>query len=98
MAFDIKPESIEVCIHPQSIIHSAVEFADGAVIAQLGLPDMKIPIQYALTYPERYSTSGEKLSLTSIGELTFHKPDMEKFKCLSLQSRLWKWETAHVWY
>lgn len=82
--FDIKPESIEVCIHPQSIIHSAVEFADGAVIAQLGLPDMKIPIQYALTYPERYSTSGEKLSLTSIGELTFHKPDMEKFKCLKL--------------
>lgn len=82
--FDIMPESIEVCIHPQSIIHSAVEFADGAIIAQLGLPDMKIPIQYALTYPERLSTSGERLSLTSIGKLTFYKPDTEKFKCLKL--------------
>jgi len=60
---------------------------DGAVIAQLGLPDMKIPIQYALTYPERLPMRGEKLSLTSIGELTFYKPDMEKFKCLQLAFR-----------
>lgn len=85
--FDIMPESIDVCVHPQSIIHSAVEFVDGAVIAQLGLPDMKVPIQYALTYPERLPISGEKLSLTSIGDLTFYKPDMEKFKCLKLAFR-----------
>ena len=85
--FDIMPESIEVCVHPQSIIHSAVEFVDGAVIAQLGLPDMKIPIQYALTYPERLPMRGEKLNLASIGELTFYKPDMERFKCLRLAFR-----------
>ncbi len=82
--FGIMPESIEVCVHPQSIIHSAVEFVDGAVIAQLGLPDMKVPIQYALTYPERLPMKSEKLSLTSVGELTFYKPDTEKFKCLRL--------------
>lgn len=85
--FDIMPESIEVCVHPQSIIHSAVEFVDGAVIAQLGLPDMKIPIQYALTYPERLPTNGEKLNLTAIGDLTFYEPDMKKFKCLKLAFR-----------
>lgn len=85
--FDIMPEAIEVCIHPQSIVHSAVEFVDGAVIAQLGLPDMKLPIQYALTYPERLSMGGEKLSLTSIGNLTFYKPDTDKFKCLGLAMR-----------
>jgi 1-deoxy-D-xylulose-5-phosphate reductoisomerase len=82
--FDIMPEAIEVCVHPQSIIHSAVEYVDGAVIAQLGLPDMKIPIQYALTYPERLPISGVKLDLISIGNLTFYKPDIEKFKCLGL--------------
>ncbi len=85
--FDIMPEAIEVCIHPQSIIHSAVEFADGAVIAQLGLPDMKLPIQYALTFPDRLPMRGEKLSLTAIGNLTFYKPDTDKFKCLSLAFR-----------
>jgi len=85
--FDVMPESIEVCVHPQSIIHSAVEFVDGAVIAQLGLPDMKLPIQYALTYPERLPMGGEKLSLASIGDLTFYKPDTEKFKCLKLAAR-----------
>lgn len=85
--FDIMPEAIEVCVHPQSIIHSAVEFIDGAVIAQLGLPDMKVPIQYALTYPDRLPIPGEKLNLTSIGNLTFHKPDIEKFKCLGLAFR-----------
>jgi 1-deoxy-D-xylulose-5-phosphate reductoisomerase len=85
--FGIMPEAIEVCVHPQSIIHSAVEFIDGAVIAQLGLPDMKVPIQYALTYPDRLPIPGEKLNLTSIGNLTFHKPDIEKFKCLGLAFR-----------
>lgn len=85
--FDVMPEAIEVCVHPQSIIHSAVEYIDGAVIAQLGLPDMKLPIQYALTYPDRLPMVGEKLSLTSIGNLTFYKPDTEKFKCLGLAFR-----------
>jgi 1-deoxy-D-xylulose-5-phosphate reductoisomerase len=85
--FDIEPDRIDVVIHPQSIIHSAVEFVDGAVIAQLGLPDMKLPIQYALTYPERLPMRGEKLSLTSIGNLTFYKPDTSKFKCLGLAFR-----------
>ena len=85
--FDIMPEAIEVCVHPQSIIHSAVEFVDGAVIAQLGLPDMKLPIQYALTYPDRLPMGGEKLSLTSIENLTFYKPDTAKFKCLGLAFR-----------
>ncbi|HWQ30181.1 MAG TPA: 1-deoxy-D-xylulose-5-phosphate reductoisomerase, partial [Negativicutes bacterium] len=82
--FDILPEKIEVCVHPESIIHSAVEFVDGAVIAQLGLPDMKLPIQYALTYPERLPMNGKRLSLTDIGNLDFYKPDTEKFKCLGL--------------
>lgn len=82
--FDILPEKIEVCVHPESIVHSAVEFVDGAVIAQLGLPDMKLPIQYALTYPERLTMNGKRLSLTDIGSLSFYKPDTEKFKCLGL--------------
>lgn len=85
--FDIMPENIEVCVHPESIVHSAVEFVDGAVIAQMGLPDMKLPIQYALTYPERLPMSGKKLSLTAIGSLSFHQPDIEKFKCLGLAIR-----------
>lgn len=85
--FDIEPCNIEVCIHPQSIIHSAVEFVDGAVIAQLGLPDMKLPIQYALTYPDRLPMQGKRLSLTDIGSMTFYKPDMDKFKCLGLAFR-----------
>jgi len=88
--FDIMPEYIEVCVHPQSIIHSAVEYVDGAVIAQLGLPDMKLPIQYALTYPERLPMKGKRLSLTDIGSLTFFRPDTEKFKCLALAFRALK--------
>lgn len=82
--FDIMPEKIEVCVHPESIIHSAVEFVDGAVIAELGLPDMKLPIQYALTYPERLPMGGRRLSLTDMGSLSFFKPDTGKFKCLEL--------------
>ena len=82
--FHVKPDDIEVLVHRQSILHSAVELSDGAVIAQLGTPDMKLPIQYAITYPERAGLCGERLSLTDIGTLTFEKPDYETFRCLPL--------------
>ena len=82
--FDVKADDIEVLVHRQSILHSAVEFVDGGVIAQLGTPDMKLPIQYALTYPDRKLLSGEKLSLSKIGSLTFEKPDTDTFRCLPL--------------
>ncbi len=82
--FDVLPEQIQVVVHPQSIIHSAVEFADGAVIAQLGTPDMRLPIQYALYYPVRRSLSGERLNLCGLKNLTFEEPDLETFKGLSL--------------
>lgn len=75
-------EKIEVVIHPQSIIHSLVEFNDKSTIAQLGLPDMKIPIQYALTYPKRFETNLKKLSLTEIQKLTFKEPNLDLFPCL----------------
>ncbi|MCL2088737.1 MAG: 1-deoxy-D-xylulose-5-phosphate reductoisomerase [Oscillospiraceae bacterium] len=80
--FELTPDQIEVVIHRESIIHSAVEFTDGAVIAQLGLPDMRLPIQYALTYPDRLPCSAPRLSLTDIGRLTFAKPDGDTFVCL----------------
>ncbi len=80
--FDVSPDDITVVVHCQSIIHSAVELADGAVIAQLGTPDMKLPIQYALTYPERHECSEEKLDLFKIGQLTFNEPDTATFTCL----------------
>ena len=82
--FEINPEKIEVLIHPQSIIHSLVEFVDGSMIAQLGTPDMCLPIQYALTYPSRVKGISEKLSLDEIGRLTFEKPDLKKFRALAL--------------
>lgn len=82
--FNLKIEQIDVVIHPQSIIHSMVEFCDGSVIAQMGMPDMKVPIQYALTYPERSPLPVRALDLSSIGSLTFKKPDMEKFPALRL--------------
>ena len=82
--FDLPPEKIEVVIHPQSIIHSMVEFIDGSVKAQLGLPDMKIPIQYALTYPDRSSLNGGRVDFAKLGSMTFFKPDLEKFRCLQL--------------
>ncbi|MGB7606564.1 MAG: 1-deoxy-D-xylulose-5-phosphate reductoisomerase [Lutisporaceae bacterium] len=82
--FDIEAERIDVCVHPQSIIHSMVEYIDGSVIAQLGIPDMKLPIQYALTYPERLTIPEERLDLTKLGTLTFEKPDTEKFPCMKL--------------
>lgn len=81
--FDARPEQIEVVVHRQSIIHSAVEFEDGAIIAQLGSADMRIPIQYALTYPERLPCPAKKLSLSEVGELTFARPDEETFMCLA---------------
>lgn len=82
--FDVEPEMIETVIHPESIIHSAVEFCDTGIIAQLGLPDMKVPIAYAFTYPERMDTGLESLDLVKAGRLTFEKPDREVFKCLRL--------------
>ena len=80
--FDVSPDDITVVVHRQSIIHSAVELSDGAVIAQLGTPDMRLPIQYALTYPERSDCQAERLDLFKVGTMTFDKPDMETFKCL----------------
>ena len=82
--FGLKPEQIEVVVHPESIIHSMVQFKDGSVKAQMGLPDMKLPIQYAFTYPERLPTQFEKLDLTAIGQLSFEHVDMEAFVNLKL--------------
>ena len=82
--FGISADDIEVLVHRQSILHSAVELSDGAVIAQLGTPDMRLPIQYALTYPERSDFAFEHLNLFETGSLTFEKPDMDTFRCLPL--------------
>jgi 1-deoxy-D-xylulose-5-phosphate reductoisomerase len=80
--FNVPPSDIEIIVHKQSVIHSAVEFVDHSVIAQLGVPDMRIPIQYALTYPERYVSSVKSLSLLKYGTLSFFEPDWETFICL----------------
>lgn len=82
--FDLRLEQIEIIIHPQSIIHSMVEYIDGSVIAQLGEPDMRIPIQYAITYPKRYTNKFNRLNILKIGKLTFEKPDYFAFPCLGL--------------
>ncbi len=82
--FDIPVEKIEVLIHPESIIHSIVEFVDGSMIAQLGEPDMCLPIQYALTYPERVAGIAKALRLEDVGMLTFEKPNLQTFRALSL--------------
>lgn len=82
--FDVKLSQIQVLIHPQSILHSAVEYVDGAVIGQMGMPDMKLPIQYALFYPDRRPMAGAKLDFYKISRLTFEKPDMETFSGLAL--------------
>lgn len=82
--FDTEPEKINIVVHPQSIIHSMVEFADGAVIAQMGHPDMREPIQYALSFPERLTLDNKKLNFAELGSLTFEKPDLDKFPCLAL--------------
>lgn len=82
--FGLKAEEIDVVIHHQSIIHSMVEFRDGSIIAQMGLPDMKLPIQYALTYPDRLPAPVEPLDLAALGKLTFDKPDTDRFPALKL--------------
>ena len=82
--FDVSADNIEVLVHRQSIVHSGVELSDGAVIAQLGTPDMRLPIQYALTYPERSDYAFETLDLFKAGTLTFEKPDTDTFRCLPL--------------
>ncbi len=80
--FGLKPEQIEIVVHRESVVHSAVEFMDNSVIAQLGAPDMRIPIQYALTYPNRYPCPSKTLSLFDYGKLTFERPDPDTFVCL----------------
>jgi 1-deoxy-D-xylulose-5-phosphate reductoisomerase len=82
--FDLAPDQVQVVVHPQSIIHSMVEYIDGSVIAQLGVADMGVPILYALTYPERRPTPAARLDLVRVGQLTFHEPDQDKFPCLRL--------------
>ena len=82
--FNLNTTQIDVIIHPGSIVHSLVEFCDGSVIAQMGMPDMKVPIQYALTYPHRENGHSESLDLAKIGKLIFKEPDMEKFPALRL--------------
>ena len=82
--FAIEPSAIEVVVHPESIVHSAVQFADGSVKAQLGVPDMRLPIQYALSFPQRLSLSGERLDLFALRSLTFERPDFERFDCLAI--------------
>jgi len=82
--FDMPADKIRVLIHPQSIVHSMVEFVDGSLIAQMSIPDMRIPIQYALFYPERLPTNNRPLNLTQIKSLTFEEPDQKKFPCLGI--------------
>ncbi len=82
--FGVKAEQIQVLVHPQSIVHSAVQFHDGAVKAQLGVPDMRLPIQYAFSFPQRLSLSGDRLNLFAVKELDFMEPDLQKFRCLAL--------------
>lgn len=82
--FDLAPVKIQVVIHPQSIIHSMVEFEDGSIKAQMGLPDMRMPIQYAMTFPQRLKSDFPRLDFSRLKELTFDTPDLEKFRCLKL--------------
>lgn len=85
--FDVEPDHIQVVVQPASVIHSMVEFEDGAVIAQLGTPDMKLPIQYALYYPHRRYLPGDRLDFTALGKIVFEAPDLENFKGLALAYR-----------
>lgn len=85
--FGVKAENIDILVHRQSVVHSLVEFVDNSVIAQLGVPDMRIPIQYALTYPDRFVSPVRQLSLEEFGSLTFEKPDYETFSCINLCKR-----------
>jgi 1-deoxy-D-xylulose-5-phosphate reductoisomerase len=85
--FDVAPEQVQVVVHPQSIVHSMVEYVDGAVLAQLGVADMAVPILYALTYPDRRPSPAARLDLTRVGPLTFFEPDTDRFPCLGLARR-----------
>ena len=82
--FGLRPEQIEVVVHPQSVIHSMVQFQDGAVKAQLGVPDMRLPIQYAFSYPKRLQSSFDRLDFSQMTALTFEQPDTDRFRCLAL--------------
>jgi len=82
--FGVRPEQIEVVVHPQSVIHSMVQYEDGAVKAQLGMPDMRLPIQYAFSYPQRIRSSFDRLDFSRMNALTFEQPDMQRFRCLAL--------------
>jgi 1-deoxy-D-xylulose-5-phosphate reductoisomerase len=82
--FGVRPEQIEVVVHPQSVIHSMVQYEDGAVKAQLGLPDMRLPIQYAFSYPQRICSSFDRLDFSKMTALTFEQPDTRRFRCLAL--------------
>lgn len=82
--FDVNPGDVDIVVHRQSVVHSLVEYCDNSVIAQLGVPDMRIPIQYALTYPNRIPSPVRELSLTDYGSLTFEKPDYETFGCINI--------------
>ncbi|MDQ7006216.1 MAG: 1-deoxy-D-xylulose-5-phosphate reductoisomerase [Acidobacteriota bacterium] len=86
--FALPPQAIDVVVHPQSVVHSMVEFRDGSVVAQLGCPDMKHPIQYALTWPERWESAGERLDLLALPPLAFEAPDVKVFRCLDLAYRV----------
>ena len=82
--FGFNHDKVKIVIHPQSIIHSMIELKDGAIKAQLGVPDMKVPIQYALTYPRHLPAPWEQLDFFTCGDLTFQEPDLERFPCISL--------------
>ena len=82
--FDLKPKQIDIIVHPQSIIHSFVQFVDGSIKAQLGLPDMRLPIQFALSYPQRFHSKFERFNFANYPIITFEKPDIEVFSCLGL--------------
>jgi 1-deoxy-D-xylulose-5-phosphate reductoisomerase len=85
--FGVRPHQIDVVVHPQSIVHSMIELVDGSIIAQLGVTDMRLPIQYAFSYPERWSAPLDALDLTRAGRLEFEPPDMDRFPCLALAFR-----------
>ncbi len=93
--FDIGAENIEVLIHPESIIHSMVEFVDGSIKAQLGIPDMKIPIQYSLTYPDRVTSDFPKMDFRKFNNLNFEEPDLDKFRCLGIAYEVVKQEGTY---
>ena len=82
--FHVPPEMVDIVVHRESVVHSLVEYSDNSMIAQMGVPDMSIPIQYALTYPDRYPSPAEALDLTQYGSLTFYQPDEETFSCIGV--------------